>query len=70
MQEKTTPPPRPNISWPWWLLFMALMIWNLWTFWPRSQPEVSLPYSAFLDQVKKDNVFSLQISITAQCCAI
>jgi cell division protease FtsH len=55
-------PQRPRISWTWWLLFVALMIWNLWAFWPRSQPEVSLPYSAFLDQVKEDNVTSLQIS--------
>jgi hypothetical protein len=61
MQEQLTPPQKPRSSWTWWLLFMALMIWNLWTFWPRSQPVVSLPYSAFLDQVKEDNVSSLQI---------
>jgi len=52
---------KPGIPWGWWLIFLTLMIWNLWTFWPKSQPEVSLPYSAFLDQVKKDNVASLQL---------
>jgi len=41
---------------------MALMIWNLWSFWPRNQPQVSLPYSAFIDQVKEDNVTGIQIS--------
>jgi len=62
MQEQLKPSQKPRISWTWWLLFMALMIWNLWTFWPRNQPEVRLPYSAFLNQVKADNVASLQIS--------
>jgi cell division protease FtsH len=55
-------PKRPHRSWTWWLLFMTLMIWNLWSFWPRNQPQVSLPYSAFTDQVKEDNVTGIQIS--------
>jgi len=55
-------PKSPRSSWTWWLLFMALMIWNLWSFWPRNQPQVSLPYSAFIDQVKEDNVTGIQIS--------
>jgi cell division protease FtsH len=62
MQNKTSPSRKPGFSWAWWLLFVALMIWNIWTFWPRSQPEVNLPYSAFLDQVNENNVTSVQIS--------
>jgi cell division protease FtsH len=64
-QNSPTDKPSPqhsSISWTWWLLFLILAVWNLWTFWPRSQPQVDLPYSAFLDQVKKDNVTSIQIS--------
>jgi len=61
MGEQPHLPKKPGIPWGWWLIFLTLMIWNLWTFWPKSQPEVSLPYSAFLDQVKKDNVASLQL---------
>lgn len=65
MQEQLTAPQKPRVSWTWWLLFLALMAWNVWTFWPRSQPEVGLPYSAFLDQVRQDNVKSLEISGSA-----
>ena len=62
MLEQSPHQQKSRISWTWWLLFMALMIWNLWTFWPRSQSEVNLPYSAFLDQVKKDNITNIVIS--------
>jgi cell division protease FtsH len=41
---------------------LALLVWNVWTFWPSRQQEVSLPYSAFLDQVRAGNVSSVQIS--------
>src|SRR5512136_849011 len=54
--------PRIRIpSW-WWLLMVAILIWNVLTFWPNRQQEVSLPYSAFLDQVRAGNVSSVQIT--------
>ncbi len=62
MQEQSSPPPKMHIPWTWWLIFFILLAWNIWTFFPRSQPEVSLPYSAFLAQVKSGNVASVQIS--------
>jgi cell division protease FtsH len=54
-------PQVPRISPFWWILLLALMFWNVWSFWPRSQPQVELPYSAFLDQVKSGNVKQVQI---------
>ncbi|OGC76677.1 MAG: cell division protein FtsH [candidate division Zixibacteria bacterium RBG_16_50_21] len=62
MQEQPTPRQKPRISWTWWLLFLVLMVWNLWSFLPRSQPEINLPYSSFLDFVKSGTVASIQIS--------
>ena len=38
------------------------MAWNIWTLWPTSRPEVNLPYSAFLEQVRTGNVTGVQIS--------
>lgn len=60
--DNTPPTQRLRIPWAWWLLFLFLLAWNVWTFWPRSQPKASLPYSTFLDQVKAGNVTSVQIS--------
>jgi cell division protease FtsH len=58
-------PERPTgklkISWFWWAVFLGLLVWNFWTFLPKSQPKVDLPYSAFLDQVKTGNVKQVQI---------
>src|SRR5512136_1385323 len=61
-QQPSQTPPRPRINWFWWIVLLGLMIWNAWALWPSSRPEVSLPYSAFLAQVRADNVESVQIS--------
>ncbi len=45
----------------WWLILLALIIWNLVTFWPQSQPEAELSYSGFLDQVMQNHVASVTI---------
>jgi cell division protease FtsH len=61
-----TPPPqqsqRPGLSNLWWLILLALIIWNVWILWPRSQPEVDIPYSVFISQIKSGNVSSVSIS--------
>jgi cell division protease FtsH len=44
-----------------WLIFLALVVWNLLTFLPRTRPEVNLPYTAFLGQVKAGNVKDVRI---------
>jgi cell division protease FtsH len=44
-----------------WLVMLALLLWNLVTFLPRARPEVDLPYSAFISQVKAGNVTDVEI---------
>lgn len=59
-----TPGQQPQVPlrpWPWWSILAALLIWDLILFWPRSHPEVSIPYSTFLGQVRADNVVSVHI---------
>ncbi len=55
-------PPKMNIHWGWWLLLLALMAWNVYVLIPKSQPSATIPYSTFLNQVKTNNVASVQIS--------
>jgi cell division protease FtsH len=60
-EEKT--PGKPQIpSWVWWLVMLALIAWNIWSFQPASRPEVSIPYSIFVAQVRADNVTSVDMS--------
>ena len=52
---------RQNL-WLWWLVFAALMVWNLFTWWPSQNNIVSIPYSTFLAQVSANNVSKVHIS--------
>ncbi|MFZ1122329.1 MAG: ATP-dependent metallopeptidase FtsH/Yme1/Tma family protein, partial [Candidatus Binataceae bacterium] len=52
---------RSQRPWRWWPILAALLIWDLILFWPRSHPEVNIPYSTFLAQVRADNVVSVHI---------
>jgi cell division protease FtsH len=54
--------PKMHIHWGWWLVLIALMIWNIWSFWPRSQPNIDIPYSSFLAQISAGNVTKVEIS--------
>ncbi len=45
----------------WWLIFMGLLAWNVLSFWPKSHPEVTIPYTTFLAQVRADNVAKVHI---------
>jgi len=56
------PQKKPGIS-PgfWWLIFLGLIAWNVYLFTPHETPEISIPYSAFLDQVGRDNVSEVKI---------
>ncbi|HEX9386294.1 MAG TPA: ATP-dependent zinc metalloprotease FtsH [Anaerolineales bacterium] len=58
-QPKTT---QPRISWFWWILLIGLTIWNVMTYLNVATPQVEIPYSTFLDQVKADNISSVTIT--------
>ena len=49
----------------WWLVMIALLIWNFMTFWPHGQTKVSIPYTTFLAQVRAGNVPKVHISGSA-----
>src|SRR3970040_360387 len=59
--NEPTLPERPRISPLWWLILLALLIWNIWTFLPQMQQEIAIPYTAFIDQVKDGNVKDVEI---------
>jgi len=54
-------PERPRISPLWWVILVALFIWNIFSFMPRMQTEIAIPYTAFIAQVKNGNVKDVQI---------
>ncbi len=54
-------PQAPQRAWSWWPILAALLIWDLILFWPHSHPEVTIPYSTFLAQVRADNVVRVHI---------
>jgi cell division protease FtsH len=60
--ETQQTPQKPKISPWWWPILLAMLIWNVVQFWPKGQPEVSIPYSTFLNQVRADNVASVRIT--------
>jgi cell division protease FtsH len=57
------PPLKPqNRAWIWWLVMLALLVWNVFAFLPTQRSEAAIPYSAFLSQITADNVKSVRIS--------
>ena len=64
-QQNTRPPQGPQqaprsivVSW---LIMLVLLVWNVWMFRPVTRPEVTIPYTTFLDQVRADNVAGIRI---------
>ena len=62
MNSQDNQPQKRQIHWIWWVILIALLIWNVVLFLPKASPQVTLPYSSFLAQVNKGNVASVQIS--------
>ena len=54
-------PQTPRALWFWWLILLALLVWNAVTFFPAPRPEVSIPYTTLLAQVRADNVATMRI---------
>jgi cell division protease FtsH len=44
-----------------WVVFLILMVWNVWSFMPRQTVQAVLPYSAFKEQVASGNVSQVRI---------
>jgi cell division protease FtsH len=60
---KSNRPNMPRIpSWLWLVILLGLVVWNLFALQPSSQPEVTIPYTTFISQVKAGNVSSVKIS--------
>jgi cell division protease FtsH len=58
------PPPAPGqfrLSPLWWIIFLILMVWNIWSFLPKQTSQAALPYSAFREQVADGNVSQVRI---------
>ena len=55
------PPQLPRTIWIWWLSLLVIIVWNLVSFWPKPRPEVNIPYTTFLAQVRADNVAGVRI---------
>jgi hypothetical protein len=60
--ESQKPPQKMRINPIWWVVMLVLLAWNVYAFWPHGQPQISLPYSSFIDQVKVDHVKAVQIT--------
>jgi hypothetical protein len=54
-------PRTPRALWGWWLVLLALLVWNAVTFFPALRPEVSIPYATLLAQVRTGNVATVRI---------
>jgi cell division protease FtsH len=52
-------------SWLWLVVLLGIIVWSMFAFRPNSQPEVTIPYSTFISQVKQGNVKSVTISGTS-----
>src|SRR5437899_1403923 len=62
LQEPQRGMPRtPRALWGWWLVLLALLVWNAVTFLPAPRPEVSIPYTTLLAQVRAGNVAKVRI---------
>ncbi len=54
----------PASAWIWWVLLLALLVWNVFVFWPQGNAKTTvadIPYSEFIHQVEKGNVSQVEI---------
>ncbi len=64
-QPQQTDQQKKSIHWIWWVILVLLLVWNIISFLPKSQPEINLPYSEFISLVGQGMVASVQISGSA-----
>src|SRR5512133_153835 len=57
------PPTPPFMRWVWGIGMVLLLAWNLYAFLvPKTAPAAAISYSAFLEQVRTDNVASVNLA--------
>jgi cell division protease FtsH len=62
LPQRPTPPPSPwRDAIIWILIPLVLIVWNIVALWPKPHPEVTIPYSVFLAQVRSGNVAKVHI---------
>ena len=44
---------KQTIHWLWWIIAAILLIWNIFSYLPKSRPEINIPYSKFINQVNE-----------------
>ena len=54
--------PQLRISPIWWVILIGLMIWNAITYFKSAPPQVEIPYSTFIEQVKSGNITMVTIT--------
>ncbi|HEY2106271.1 MAG TPA: ATP-dependent metallopeptidase FtsH/Yme1/Tma family protein, partial [Candidatus Binataceae bacterium] len=60
--KKKQPGNQPaNNIWFWWLILVALAVWNVIALWPRGPELAAIPYSTFLEQIRAGNVSQVHI---------
>lgn len=60
--NRPTPPPPSRITPFWWLVLLALIAWNIWSFTAQVQQAVAIPYTAFIDQISNGNIKEVEIN--------
>jgi len=61
-QQKPKPElPQARSAVFWWIILIALMVWHVVNLRPKPGPEISIPYTIFLEQIRADNVAKVQI---------
>jgi len=53
---------RPRVPWFWWIVLLALLVWNVFLFLPQGQAQATLPYNVFVDQLQSGNVTEVHIT--------
>ncbi len=51
----------PSNIWFWWLILLALAVWNFLALWPRGPEPAEIPYSTFLSEIRAGNVADVHI---------
>lgn len=62
-QRPPRPGERPLKPFPYWWLFLALLLlWTVLSWWPQPHPRANIPYSTFVAQVRANNISSVHVT--------